>query len=104
MAKDLKIVRFFTGEDVIGEVLEVTEKTTKIRNPVRIVVIPSKENPKEPGVALAPFTNWSKDKEFVIYNHVIMCQMEPITDFINQYNSIFGGIVMADNKLILPGQ
>lgn len=102
MAKNLKLVRLFTGEDIMGEVFEISDKSVKIKNPVRVVVIPSKSEPDKPGVAFAPYTHWSKDKEVEIYMHVVMSIMNPITEFINQYNSTFGGIVIADNKLIVP--
>lgn len=103
MAKNLKLVRLFTGEDVLADVVEVGEKFIKMKDPVRVVVVPSKDE-TTPGIALAPFTHWSKDKEIELYVHVVMCIMEPITEFKNQYNAVFGGLVMSENKLILPGQ
>lgn len=103
MAKNLKLVRLFTGEDVMGEVLDVGERYVTIKDPVRVVVVPSKDETR-PGIALAPFTHWSKDKEVQIFVHCVMTIMEPITEFKNQYNAIFGGLVMAENKIILPGQ
>ena len=102
MAKNLKLVRLFTGEDVMGDVLEITEKTIKIKEAVRVIVIPSKDE-TQPGIALAPFTHWSKDKEVEIYLHCVMTVMNPITEFVNQYNSVYGGLVMAENKIIIPG-
>jgi hypothetical protein len=104
MAKNLKLIRLFTGEDIMGDVLEVTDKSVKVKNPVRVVVIPSKSDPEKPGIALAPFTHWSKDKEIELYIHCVMTILEPIVEFANQYNSVFGGLVMSDNKLIIPGQ
>lgn len=103
MAKNLKLIRLFTGEDIMGDVLELNDKFVKVKEPVRVVVVPSKDETR-PGIGLAPFTHWSTDKEVEIYIHCVMTIMEPITDFKNQYNSVFGGIVMTDNKIILPGQ
>jgi hypothetical protein len=103
MAKNLKLVRLFTGEDILGDVLEINDKKIKIKDPVRVVVVPSKDE-TSPGVALAPFSHWTKDKEIELYIHVVMAVMNPITEFANQYNAVFGGLVMAENKLILPGQ
>ena len=103
MASNLKLVRLFTGEDILADIVEVGDKFIKVKDPVRVVVVPSKDE-TQPGIALAPFTHWSKDKEIDIYVHVVMCIMEPITEFKNQYNAIFGGLVMSENKLILPGQ
>jgi hypothetical protein len=102
MAINIKLIRLFTGEDVLADLVETNDKFIRVKNPVRVVVVPSKDE-TQPGIALAPFTHWSKDKEIDIYIHVVMCVMEPITEFKNQYNAVFGGLVMTDNKLIIPG-
>jgi hypothetical protein len=30
--------------------------------------------------------------------------MNPISEFINQYNAVFGGVMVPDSKLIIPGK
>jgi hypothetical protein len=102
--ENLKLVRLFTGEDIMGEILETNDKFIVIKNPVRVVVIPSKAEPDKPGVGLAPFSHWTKDKEVNLYVHVVMAVMNPISEFVNQYNAVFGGLVISDNKLIVPGK
>lgn len=107
MAANLKIIKLVTGDDLLAEV--VNRSTTQFelpsvtfKNPVRIVVVPTKD-PRTPSVGFAPWGEFSDDKEFTIDKTNILCIMTPIQEFINQYNTMFGGIVAPSSKLIIPG-
>jgi hypothetical protein len=102
MATNLKLLRLSTGEEIIGEV--VNENVTKItiKNPVRVLMVPSKADPNNPTVAFAPFMQWSDDKELTLNANHVTVTATPITEFVNQYNSMFGGIVVPNSKLITP--
>jgi hypothetical protein len=104
MAANIKLVRLLSGEDILGEVLDTNDKSVIIKNAVRVVVIPNKATPDQPGVAFAPFSHWTKDTELELFKPTILALMNPIPEFINQYNATFGGLVVPDNKLILPGK
>lgn len=100
--ENLKIVRLTTGEEVLGEITEENVTKVKVKNPVLIVVVPSKTDPKNPSVAFAPFMQWSDDKELTLNaNHVILTAT-PVKEFINQYNSMFGGLVVPNSKILTP--
>ena len=100
--KNLQILRLSTGEEIMGEVLVHDDKIYQIKNPVRVVVVPSKTDPSNPSVAFAPFLQWSDDKELTLNaNHVIVTAT-PIAEFVNQYNSMFGGLVVPKTGLIKP--
>lgn len=103
MATNIKLIRIFSGEDLLGEVLETTDTTITVKNPVRVIVIPNKATPDQPGVAFAPFSHWTKDTDLVLNKAVVLTVMNPIIEFVNQYNATFGGLVVPDNKIILPG-
>lgn len=102
MALDIRIIKLVNGEEVLSEVLTDGGNFLKIKNPVRIVVVPSKADPKLPSVALAPWAEFSEEKEFTLDKDHILLIMKPIQEFINQYNSIFGGIVMPSSKIMMP--
>jgi hypothetical protein len=109
MATNIKIIRLLTGEEVLGEVVEnhtseVYRYSLLLKNPVRVVVVPNKAQPDQPGVAFAPFCHWTKDTEIEINGDLIVATMNPVVDFINQYNATFGGLVVPDSKIILPGK
>lgn len=102
MAMNVKLLKLANGEELIAEVLDNSGAVVLIKNPVRIVVMPSKADPKTPSVGLAPWAEFSEDREIVLDKNHVLCIMNPITEFINQYNSIFGGIVLPSSKLLLP--
>lgn len=101
MATNIKLLKLINGEELVSEIINDDGSTVKIKNPVRIIMMPSKADPKTPSVGLAPWAEFSEDKEIVLDKSHILCMMKPIREFINQYNSIFGGIVLPSSKLIL---
>ena len=101
MANNVKLIRML-GEEVIAEVVSEGDTTITVKNAVRIVVIPDQVNPKNPQVGLAPFLQFSEDKEMVINKSLVITVVNPMTDFINQYNSLFGGIQLPSSKIITP--
>lgn len=99
---NLKILRLSTGEEILGEITEENTSQVKVKNPVRIMMVPSKADPQNPNIGFAPFMQWSEEKELTLNaNHVIVTAT-PITEFVNQYNSMFGGIVVPKSGLITP--
>ena len=105
MAANVKILKLITGEELLGEIESEFTNPIKIKNPVRIVVMPNKIDPKTPNVGFAPWAEFSDDKEFIIDRSHIVAIINPIKEFINQYNSMFGGIILNPNGpgLIFPG-
>ena len=107
MAANLVILKLITGEEVMAEVTSesnVGSQEFTIKNPVRIIVIPSKTSATTPTVGFAPWVEWSEDKVFTIHKAHVIVTMKPVQEFINQYNSMFGGIVsVPTSKLIIPG-
>ena len=100
--ENLTIIRLSTGEEIMGEVLVRDDKIIQVKNPVRIIMVPSKTDPQNPSVAFAPFMQWTEDKALTLNaNHVIVTAT-PITEFVNQYNGMFGGLVVPSQKLITP--
>jgi hypothetical protein len=65
--------------------------------------MPNKVDPKTPNVGFAPWAEFSDDKTFTIDKSHIIAIINPIKEFINQYNSMFGGLVVPSSNLILPG-
>lgn len=97
---NVKIIRLI-GEDVLAEVLFSPENILKIKNPVRIVHVPSKVDPTKPSIGFAPWAEYSADKEFTIEKSSVVCIMEPIKEFVAQYNTIFSGIITPTTQLII---
>jgi hypothetical protein len=101
MAANIRLIKMISGEDLIAEVVVQTGNEIIVKNPVRVVVMPSKTNPQSPTVGFAPWAEFSDEKQFTIHmNHVIVT-MKPIQEFINQFNSMFSGILLPEKKIIV---
>ena len=92
----VKLIRMWSGEDVITDIVEETNDSYIIENP--IVAVPS---PQEGRIAFAP---WSpllhKDKLEVTKKYVVY-MADPQEEIIEQYNSMFGKLSKPTKKLIL---
>lgn len=102
MAASIKLFKLINRDEILAEVLSETDSVVKIKNPVRVVVVPSKVSAQNPQVAFAPWGEFTEQKEFTVHKAHIIVSMEPMTDFINNYNSMFGGVVLPQSKLIMP--
>jgi hypothetical protein len=102
MATNVTLIKFLGGEEVIAEVLSETDNTLTVKNPVRIVVIPDRMDAKTPQVGLAPYLQFSETKELTFNRNLVVTTAVPLTDFLNQYNSLFGGIQLPSSKIITP--
>jgi hypothetical protein len=104
MADNIKILKLITGEELLAEVSDsVISDKILIKNAVRIVVMPNKLDPKTPNVGFAPWADFSDDKTVTLDKSHIIAIMSPIKEFVNQYNSMFGGLVVPTSNLIMPG-
>ena len=99
--ENLKLVHMSSGEEFIAEFVNENETTITVKNPVRILVIPTSD-PNNPKVAFGPYTQWTDDKTLTLNRSHVTYIAAPITEFVNQYNSMFGGIVVPNSKLITP--
>lgn len=100
--KNLQILRLSTGEEIMGEVTSNSGQAITIKNPVRVVVVPSKTDPNNPSVGFAPFMQWTDDKDLTLNASHVITTASPITEFVNQYNGMFGGIVVPKTGIITP--
>lgn len=98
--KSVKLIRFLTGQEIIAEVLGYTENQIKVKNPVGIQLVPSQGNPSQPTVGLFNWIPFSDDKEIGINRDLVVIEINPTVEFLNQYNTMVGGLIVPDNKLI----
>ena len=92
----VKLIRMWSGEDVIADIVKETADVLVITDP--IVAVPSNQQGQ---IAFAP---WSplvkKDKLEVVMTYVVYIA-DPQDDIIEHYNSMFGKISKPTKKLIL---
>jgi len=102
--KNVKLVRLLTGEEILAEVVTDTENVLTISNPIRVVLMPNKEGSTTPTVGFAPWMEFSEDNEYSLDKSHVLAIMNPISDFVTQYNKAFSSIITPPDsgKLILP--
>ena len=82
----VKIVRLFSGEELIGE---FDEEKHIIKNPVVMVPVNNEK------IAFQPWIPYSEDKEFQLKEEQVSIIATPSKTIVNEYNRAFGsGIVM----------
>lgn len=96
----VQIVRLINGEELLGKIMPSGSDIVRIQNPVRVVVMPNKIDPKVPNVGFAPWAEFSEQKIFDIDKRHVLCIIEPIKEFVNQYNGMFGGLVLPQTGII----
>ena len=100
--ENVKIVRLSTGEEILGEITSDSGTVVTLKNPVRVVVIPTSDQ-NNPKVGFAPFSQWTEDKELTLNKNHVTYIATPINEFMNQYKTMFGGLVVPpSSKIITP--
>ena len=92
----VKLIRMWSGEDVITDIVEETTDSYVIENP--IVAVPS---PQEGRIAFAPWSPLLQKDKIEVTKKYLVYIGEPQADIIEQYNTMFGKIATPTKKLIL---
>lgn len=102
----VKLVRLITGDDLLCELIDGghgdREFSVAVKNPVRIVVMPDKNDPRNPKIGLAPWMEFSKSNEFVFKRDHVLIVTDPIPEFRQQYEGMFGAILTPQRGLLVP--
>lgn len=99
---NIKLFQMLTGDLLIGELINDGMIEIAIRNPLRVIVMQS-QNRNQPSIALAPWCEFTDDKEFHFNKNHVINTMEPVQQFTNQYQQTFGKVITPQPKLLLPG-
>lgn len=102
MALNVKLIRLLNGEELMAEVISSNDSKVTIKDAIRVVVMPQRDPKASPSIGFAPWLEFSEDKQVELDKSHVLFMVTPIKEFINQYNSLFGGIVTPSTKLILP--
>jgi len=93
----VKLIRMWSGEDVIADIIEETTDSIIITDP--IVAVPSQQQGQ---IGFAPWSPLlSKGKGIEVTKKYVVYEAEPNPDIIEQYNTMFGKISKPTKKLIL---
>ena len=92
----VKLIRMWSGEDVIADVIEENEYTIVMENP--IVAVPSNQQGQ---IAFAPWSPLVKKDKLEIVMSYIVYIADPQDEIIEQYKTMFGKISTPTKKLII---
>jgi len=96
-------LKLVTGEDILGELVENTGTSMRLKNAVGIAVVRGKDGGTN--IGFSPFPLHSEPQpELEIgfeYMHIVYSYV-PAEDFVKNYDKIFGsGLIVPESKLIL---
>jgi hypothetical protein len=90
------VLKIVTGEEVVAQIESEDEDTYKLKRPAYIQFVPSRSNPEQPMLALAPYAVYVEDYILTIPKKSVIWTAKPVKELYNQYNNIFGnGIVLS---------
>ena len=99
--ESVMVVRFFTGDEVIGKVSAFGQHNIVIKKPAAIVMQPGANGKASMG--LLDYLPMAKNKEIVVSSSNVLFVYEPMVDVENAYNQSFGsGLVLPKSGLTFP--
>ncbi len=92
----VKLVRMWSGEDVIADIVKEDSDSIVITNP--IVAVPSQQQGQ---IAFAPWSPLLKKDKIEVTKKYLVYIGDPQEEIIEQYNSMFGKLSTPTKQLIL---
>ena len=92
----VKLIRMWSGEDVIADIVEENTEAVVITDP--IVAVPSQQ---EGRIAFAPWSPLLQKDKLEVTKKYIVYIGDPQVEIIEQFNQMFGKISKPTKKLIL---
>jgi hypothetical protein len=93
----IKLITLKTNHTLIGDVDCVSDTEITLKEPVQVVMQPTKEGPM---MAFSPFLDYCDEFKTGIKLSMtdVLCITTPVRELENQYNSVFGsGITIASS-------
>ena len=92
----VKLIRMWSGEDVIADLVEDEGNYITIENP--IVAVPSHQQGQ---IAFAPWSPLIKKDKIEVTRKYLVYIADPQEEIIEQYNSMFGKLSTPTKQLIV---
>ena len=92
----VKLIRMWSGEDVIADIVEETTDSIVITDP--IVAVPSQT---QGNIAFAPWSPLLQKDKIEVTKKYLVYIGEPQAEIIEQYNTMFGKLSTPTKKLII---
>ena len=90
----VKLIRMWSGEDVIADIVEENTDSIVITDP--IVAVPSQQDGR---IAFAPWSPLLQKDKLEVTKKYVVYMADPQDEIIEQYNSMFGKLSKPTKKL-----
>jgi hypothetical protein len=95
--ENIKLFHLVSGEEIVGELQEISLETYTIKNPCVIGLVPTSSG--QVTLNMQPWLIFSDTKFVTINNNHVLFKTGVDIKILNKYNEIFGsGIVIAQQK------
>ena len=91
----VKVIKMWTGEDVIADLITGDDSVVELKNP--IVAIPAQQGQ----IGFAPWSPLLQKDKLEVTKKYIVYIGDPQAEIIEQFNQMFGKISKPTKKLIL---
>lgn len=99
---NIKVLKLSSGEEIVCEVVQTTLMDYLIKNPLRVVMVPSKAPNVPPQVALAPFSPYVPWNDGISINASQVIFAAPaVNDLAEEYNVVFSTILTPPKKSLI---
>jgi len=99
---NVKAFKLISGEEIVAEVVEQTETTLKVKNPLAIMLTRAQTGDLNVGfVPFAPYLGNNPEIEFKLDNLQYLNEVDEQME--SQYNSIFGAGIVTPPKQLITG-
>ena len=92
----VKLIRMWSGEDVIADIIEETTDSIVITDP--IVAVPSQQQGQ---IGFAPWSPLHKKGKIKVAEKYVVYIGEPQEEIVEEYKTMFGKISTPTKKLII---
>ena len=92
----VKLIRMWSGEDVIADIIEESTDSIVITDP--IVAVPSQQQGQ---IGFAPWSPLLQKDKLEVTKKYLVYIGEPQAEIIEQYNTMFGKLSTPTKKLII---
>lgn len=100
--KNIKVIKLATGEDIVCEVTNESAFEYIVKNPLRVVMVPSKMANAGPQVALAPFSPYVLWNDGVgIKTAQIVFDAPAVPELQDEYNAVFSSVLTPAKKSLI---
>jgi hypothetical protein len=104
MEKKIRLVKLWHGEEVIGTVASEGEAGIRLKDVIRLIVMPGNAAAKQaPSIGFADYVPWVKEKDFFFKDAHVMHVLEPNQEIQNEYRKMFSSLDLPTGSNLIIG-